>query len=213
MTNDNRPAQDDLFADPESLKAELTWFHIFRAMVMSDDFAEISGGAIKVYLIIKAHTDFNTGSAFPGIPLIAEKSGYSNRQVMRFLDELEKWKLIKREEKGGRGNLYSLRESVEIQDEHGRPAAVATWDYLPATVKQAVAELKNVLVTGKLGDAKIVSIERLQININHVTGNGVNFNVQDFLTGVEKLPKNLREAARAAMDRADRSEGDDGPSR
>ncbi len=69
-----------------------------------------------------------------------------------------------------------------------------------------------MLVSGKLGDAKIVHIERLQINVNNVSDNAVNFNIQDFITGVEKLPKNLRQAARDAMDRVDRGEADD-PSR
>lgn len=50
-------------------------------------------------------------------------------------------------------------------DGEGRPAAVATWDYLPSTVKAAMADLKNVLMTGDLGTAKIVHIERLNIQI------------------------------------------------
>jgi DNA-binding transcriptional ArsR family regulator len=204
----SKPKQEDLFADPEKLKAELVWFHIFRTMITSPDFAKMEGSAVKVYLVIKAHTNFNTGASFPGIETIAEKAGYSPRQVMRALKELEELNLITKKQVG-RSNTYTLRETVEIQDAHGRPAAVATWDYLPSTVQQAVAELKNVLVTGKLGDAKIVHIERLQINVNNLSDNAVNFNIQDFITGVEKLPKHLRQAARDAMDRADIGDRDD----
>ena len=48
------------------------------------------------------------------------------------------------------------------------PASVdkqATWDYLPDAVRGAVADLKNVLMTGQFADAKIVMIENLQVNV------------------------------------------------
>jgi DNA-binding transcriptional ArsR family regulator len=200
--------QDDLFADPESLKAELAWFHIFRAMIHSPEFAKMEGSAVKVYLVIKAHTNFQTGAAFPKIETICEKAGYSEPQVKRILKDLVEQGLITKS-KEGRHNTYRLRERVEIQDEKGRPAAVATWDYLPGAVQQAVAELRQVLVTGKLGGANIVHIEKLQINVNNLHDNAVNFNVQQFMADIDKLPPNMRAAAREALDRKGREDGDD----
>ena len=88
---------------------------------------------------------------------------------------------------------HVLREKVEITDDSGRPAATATWDYLPGGVKDAVADLKNVLVTGELGNAKVVHIERLQINVNHLYDNAVNYNVQQFMADLDKLPRELRD--------------------
>ena len=85
-----------------------------------------------------------------------------------------------------------MREKVEITDDQGRPAAVATWDYLPSSVQHAVADLKNVLVTGDLAGAKIVHIERLQVNVNHLHDNAVNMNVQQFMADLERLPEELR---------------------
>ena len=62
---------------------------------------------------------------------------------------------------------------------------------MPGGVKDAGGDLKNVLVTGELGNAKVVHIERLQINVNHLYDNAVNYNVQQFMADLDKLPVEL----------------------
>ena len=47
---------------------------------------------------------------------------------------------------------------------------MATWDYLPGGVKHAVADLKNVLLTGDVGAARMVHIERLTVNVAQAGG-------------------------------------------
>ena len=175
----------------ELFEAQTQWFHIFKAMIDSGDLAKLPGSAVKVYMVIKAHTNFSTGRAFPAMETIAEKSGLSLAQVKRVLKTLEDFGYINKA-KQGRSNVYTLREKVEITDDQGRPAAVATWDYLPSSVQHAVADLKNVLVTGDLAGAKIVHIERLQVNVNHLHDNAVNMNVQQFMADLERLPEELR---------------------
>ena len=175
-------------AQPE-FKAETTWFHVFRGMIDCGDFARIDGSAIKCYLVIKSHTNFSSGRSFPGHDLIAEKSGLSQSQVKRAIQQLEKFGYLGKK-KAGRNNNYTLREKVQVIDEHGQPAAFATWDYLPNSVSVAMADLKNVLMTGDLGGAKIVHIERLNVQINTGSGVGIEFNGADF----EKLPAAMREA-------------------
>lgn len=176
----------------ELFSAETTWFHVFKDMIDSGDMAKLDGSAIKVYLVVKSYTNFSTGRAFPALDLIAEKAGLSDRQVMRCLSELESFGYISKEKKG-RHNLYTLREKVTIKDDTGRPQAVATWDYIPGTVRDAVADLKHVMVTGDLGGAKIVNIENLTVNMNIINGDNstqVNFNQEAF----SKLPKAMQEA-------------------
>ena len=148
----------------ELFKAETTWFHVFKNMVDSGDIARMGPHAATVYLVVKAHTNFSTGRAFPAIETIVEKSGVSRAQVMRSLVTLEELGYITKS-KTGRNNTYNVREKVEITDSGGRPTHVATWDYLPASVQAAVADLKNVLVSGSAADARIVHIERLTVNI------------------------------------------------
>ena len=89
--------------------------------------------------------------------------------------------------KVGRSNHYALREKVEVQDAAGRPAAVATWDYLPAGVGAAVAELKHVLMSGDLGGARVINIERLTVNV--AAPGGVLVNVE----GSSRMPEALRQ--------------------
>jgi DNA-binding transcriptional ArsR family regulator len=160
-------AQNELF------NAETTWFHIFRTMIANGD---MGPHAFATYCVIKAHTNFSTGRSFPSLELIAEKTGISLAQVKRELKTLESMDYLTKEKKG-RSNLYQLREKVEIQDAHGRPQAVATWDYLPSGVQAAIADLKNVMVTGDLGGARIVHIERLVVNMNNGSGTQINLDV------------------------------------
>lgn len=180
----NKHQQAELFA------AETTWFHVFKDMIDSGDMARLDGSAIKVYLVIKSYTNFSTGRAFPALELIADKAGLSESQVKRCLTALETAGYINKA-KEGRHNVYTLREKVTLKGEDGQPQAVATWDYIPNSVREAVADLKHVMVTGDLAGAKIVNIESLTVNIvrgDHNTQ--INFNQEAF----DKLPKEMQEA-------------------
>lgn len=146
-------------------QAETTWFHIFRHMIESGDMAKMGGSTFMVYSTIKAYANWSTGHSFPKIEIIAEKTALSERQVMRSLKTLEEMGYIKKE-KQWKTNIYTLREKVTISNSDGRPAAEATWDYLPNSVKAAQAELKNFLMTGDTANAKIVHIEHLTFNFN-----------------------------------------------
>lgn len=163
-------------AQAELFQAETTWFHVFKTMVDSGDVAKMGPHAVAVYLVIKSHTNFSTGRAFPALETIAEKSGVSLAQVKRELKTLEAFGYVTIEKKG-RSNNYTLREKVQISDGAGRPSAVATWDYLPSGVGQAVAELKRVIMTGDLAGASIVNIERLVVNVANAGGTVVNIDV------------------------------------
>lgn len=132
----SKPEQNELF------EAETQWFHVFKAMIDSGELAKMEGSTVKVYLVVKAHTNFSTGRAFPALETIAEKAGLSVAQIKRCLKQLEEHGYISKEKKG-RSNVYTLREKIQIEDGTGRPAAVATWDYLPSSVQQAVADLKT----------------------------------------------------------------------
>ena len=182
----------------ELFQAETTWFHIFKTMIDSGDLAKLSGSSVKVYLVIKAHTNFSTGRSFPALETIAEKAGLSVAQVKRELITLEERGYVTKT-KSGRNNVYTLREKVEIQDEQGRPAAVASWDYLPSSVQAAVADLKNILVTGELAGAKIVHIERLQVNFIHAKDQAIVINAQD----IDKLPKDVRDSLLSIREKMD----------
>jgi DNA-binding transcriptional ArsR family regulator len=183
-----KPKQNELFS------VETTWFHVFNAMVHSGELAKISGSTVKVYLVVKAHTGFATGSSFPSLETIAQLSGVTSRQVMRALSELEEKGYIRKEKKG-RSNIYTLREKVPFMDDAGETTHVATWDYIPGTVKHTVAELKNVAISGDFAGAKLVHIDTLTINIANQGGTIVNINAGDASGEAKEKSRKIREHA------------------
>lgn len=159
----------------EMFKAETTWFHVFVSMIENGDVAKMGPYAVTVYLVVKAYTNWKTGKAFPSIDTIAAKSGISKRQVINSLAVLTENGYLDKV-KVGRKNNYTLREKVTLKDQEGRPAACATWDYLPSTVEAARAELKRFMLTGE-HDGKILFVENLNLNIQVNQGDS-NFNYQ-----------------------------------
>lgn len=180
------------------IQAETQWIHFFRSMVDSGALAQMSGSSLKVYLVIKAHANYRTGIAFPALKTIAEKSGISLAQVKRAIPELESLGYISKS-KNGRSNEYLVRETVRIQDDSGNHTGTASWDYRPAMVQETVGDLKDALRTQEIGSARIVHIERLQLNINQVAAGGVVVNMQDALA---QMHPNLRERLAGLLERA-----------
>lgn len=179
--------------NPKGLSAETTWFHLFRDMIDSGDMARLDGSTIKIYLVVKSYTNFGTGRAFPSIETIATKAGLSERQVMRGIAELESSGYVTKQ-KTGRHNVYMLREKIMINDDSGKPQAIATWDYLPNGVRDSVADLKNVLVTGDFAGAKIINIQNLTVNVIPGDHNMLINNLNTAHADLSKLPKAMREA-------------------
>jgi DNA-binding transcriptional ArsR family regulator len=176
----------------ELFQAETVWFHVFRSMLENGDAAKMGGNAFLTYCSIKAHTNFKTGRAWPGIDVLMAKTGLSKSQVLRELKTLEDMGYITRE-KQGRNNVYTLREKVGISDDKGRPVADATWDYVPDGVRNAVAELKHVMMTGDFAGAKIISIENLTVNINQFHDQSTQINMQSLLDNMDKVDPASRE--------------------
>lgn len=188
-------------AADNTLQAQTQWFHVFKSMIDQGDVAKIGPHAFTVYAVIKAHTNYSSGVAFPGIELISEKSGVSPAQIKRELRVLEDAGYIIRE-RAGRSNRYTLREKIQVTDEHGRPQAVATWDYVPSGVRQAVADLRNLLVAGELAGSRIVHIERLNMQIN-VGGENTQINLESLLADLDRLPARMREKLRGKLRQLD----------
>ena len=180
------------------LHAQTQWFHVFRAMIDQGDVARIGPHAFTVYAVIKAHANYNSGMAHPGIERISEQSGVSLAQVKRALSVLETAGLIKKT-KSGRSNHYTLREKVQIT-EAGLPHTVATWDYVPSRAQHTVAELKKAVIAGDLASSRILNIERLNIQINLAGGNS-QIDLGSLHTDLDRLPASIRETLRRNLNR------------
>lgn len=167
---------------PDLFNAQTTWFHVFRSMIESGEVAKMGPYGFTVYCVIKGHTGIHDGQAFPSIETIAKESGVSVPQVSRELTKLEslgylsREKMAKRRGTPGASNRYQLQEKVGIRDAQGQEQGVATWDYVPAGIMTAIADLKTALATGDLAGAKIVNIA-LTVNVQSGPGNQVNIGI------------------------------------
>lgn len=151
----------------QSLQANAQWFHVFREMIDRGDAAKMGPGAFLVYATIKCFTDIKTGNSFPSLALLAEKSGFSERQVRNLLKVLEDHGYLEVDRTPGKKSGYTLKEQLPIYNgQTGDIEAIARFNYVPMAVQQAVHELKNFTVTGDSTDAKIIKIENLNLTIN-----------------------------------------------
>lgn len=128
--------------------------------------AEIGCSAFTLYCAIKAHADFHNGYSIPSQKALSEQTGLSERQIQKSLRVLVEHGLLEKRKEWKR-NVYQLREKILLDD------AVATWTYLPSTLKRARQELQDFLLTGDAKDAKIIHIEKLVIE-NLVVGDQIN---------------------------------------
>ena len=97
--------------DNETLQAETSWLHVFRAMIDSGDVARMGTHAVTCYLVIKSYTNWSTGKSFPAIETIAEKSGISLAQVKRPLKTLEEHGYVTKTKAGRRRSRNTGRHS------------------------------------------------------------------------------------------------------
>jgi len=94
------------------------WYRIFKAVNENGLLAKLSGGAVKVLLVLAEHVNskIRDGSGewltWPSCTRIAERTGLSERMIRYALRELEKHKLVTRLVEGGgsRTAKYQLLE-------------------------------------------------------------------------------------------------------
>ncbi|WP_316158320.1 MULTISPECIES: helix-turn-helix domain-containing protein [unclassified Bradyrhizobium] len=81
---------------------------------------ELSVGAKLAYAMLLKYA-WGDDACFPGQVKLAEDMGSGERSVRRYLDELEKTKLLEIVQRGlGKTNLYRLFLTVQKQATHGR---------------------------------------------------------------------------------------------
>lgn len=69
--------------------------HFPNARIIDGTIQKLSGGDIKVYLVIAMHKDFNTGLSFPGYRTITKHTGITSRfRIKEHIDILVAHDLI-----------------------------------------------------------------------------------------------------------------------
>lgn len=147
----------------------LRWFHIFRSMIDNGDVVKLGSGAVLTYLVIKSYVDFDKGISFPSLDLIAVKSGQSVRSVSNHIKKLEELGYVRKIKQSKKGNVYRLREKVPVEvynkEKKEKEPVMATWDYVPMGVSQAMTDIRKLMVSGEIPSGSNVHIENLSVNI------------------------------------------------
>jgi DNA-binding transcriptional regulator YhcF (GntR family) len=141
----------------EELKVDGTWFHFVRGFVLNGGLADLDGASVKVYLVIKAHTNFETGRARPAVSTIADLAGVSHDTVQRSLKTLVAKKLITIG-KAGKTNEYIITEHIPLSTMQDEPFGVASRAYAPNNFQQFIGQLKQFAASGNLPGDKNITI-------------------------------------------------------
>ena len=192
----NQIEQGELWGE---IKVEHTWIHLVRGMVKDGEIAKLGRTAFCVYVAIKAHTDFNTGNAWPSIELLASQVGVSDDTAERALKKLTKAGLLTIE-KRGRSNVYSVIEKIQLNTPQGESWGTGERKYISSKYMHFVEELKRLANTGNAPNDRAITIN-VSFNVQNITQaeNGtVNVSVQnnnaseDHLEAEDRLRNLLR---------------------
>jgi len=153
----------------ELFQADVSWFHMFKELIKTKTWANMSLAAKALYPTIKAFTNWKDGRSFPSIDTLEEYSGISRMSVIKALGELESLGYIQSSKTAGKKTIYKLIEQFEIQGVDGRPVASASFDYLPGIIQDATVELKNYIAKGMTSDGTLQHIHIDKFVIEHLT--------------------------------------------
>jgi len=162
--------QEDFF-----LNADLGWFHIFTEMISSGDLKLLMKeckSSIGVYLVIKSLVHYKKGVSFPSIATIIDKTGLTNKTVIKALEALEKYDYID-VDRTGKNNVYRVREKIRVRDKNKEDVALVTFDYFSSVLNDVRNEIKKFIMSPNDDKSyQFIQIENLNINLNQQINNG-----------------------------------------
>ena len=113
--------------------------------------AQIGVSAFAVWAAIKAHSDYQTGIAWPSIRRLMLLTGLASATVQKCLDTLEASHLLRSEVKNKR-RYYVARERLDVSI-GSRVLCTIVVDYVPSVMRDKLKRVKDALSTGKDPDA------------------------------------------------------------
>ena len=162
MSNDK---QIELIADDFQLQGA-EFAHVFRSMMDSGSIALMSGSALKVYIVIKILSGFESGKTTASSDLIGEKTGLSRSQVTRAIKELKEQGLLF-SERVGRRNTYRIIEKIPAIHKSGTPSAMTEIHYSKKSINKLVSSIKNQIIE-KMRGMTVNGDLNIQINFNQI---------------------------------------------
>jgi len=103
--------------------------------------AQIGPNAFACWAAIKAHSDFQTGVAYPSIRRMMQLTGLASATVQKCLNILEQSHLLRSEVKGKR-RYYIARERLDVSIGN-RILCTVVLDYVPSSMRENVKKIKD----------------------------------------------------------------------
>jgi hypothetical protein len=121
-----------------------------RDMFESGLAAEIGANCFIVWIAIKTHADFNTGTAYPSIRRIASITGLSDKTVQKALKDLQSAHLLKVLKTGNQrqSTRYIARERLDVRLGN-RLLCRIVMDYVPSKIRANMHSIQETLRSGE----------------------------------------------------------------
>ena len=131
-----------------------------RDMFESGLAAEIGANSFFVWIAIKNHADFNTGTAYPSIRRIASITGMADKTVQKAIKDLQTAHLLKITKTGNQrqSTRYIARERLDVRLGN-RLLCRIVMDYIPAKIRENVHRIQETLKTGERNPDAFTQVE------------------------------------------------------
>lgn len=131
-----------------------------RDMFESGLVSEIGANCFVIWIAIKTHADFNTGTAWPSIRRISAITGLSDKTVQKALKELQAAHLLKIVQSGNQraSTRYVARERLDVRLGN-RLLCRIVMDYVPAKIKAQMHSLTETLRSGERNPDAFADVE------------------------------------------------------
>lgn len=131
-----------------------------RDMFESGLAAEIGANCFLLWIAIKTHADFNTGTAYPSIRRLAEITGMADKTVQKAIKDLQEAHLLKIVKAGNQrqSTRYIARERLDIRLGKMLLCRIVI-DYIPAKVRANIHKIQETLKSGERNPEAFSEVE------------------------------------------------------
>jgi DNA-binding transcriptional ArsR family regulator len=131
-----------------------------RDMFESGLVSEIGANCFVIWIAIKTHADFNSGTAWPSIRRIASITGLSDKTVQKALKDLQSAHLLKVIKEGNQrqSTRYVARERLDVRLGN-RLLCRIVMDYVPAKIRATMHAIHETLKSGERNPEAFSQVE------------------------------------------------------
>jgi hypothetical protein len=144
-----------------------------QTLLSSGDLVVLGTDAVAVYLVARNSVQSSANKRFPPVATLVKLVGIDKDRVTQALHLLQQRGYVQ-----GKEGRYILREKSCLSHDNDKQVTEVTWDVVSPSSLLNIREFRKVLVSGELGDARILHIEHLQVNINNIQDGGIGVNSQ-----------------------------------